>query len=166
MMPYFQLPSLSFLRRRKNGSNLEVLFLHSGNGKERIVPEETVSENTASVNAAIPEGQNETVFQKREDVSEKSAFPIPTETVEYREQGSNIRNFPEQARQELTAVAGQMRQDELLPHSQQDSGTGKSSDAHLSAAIGVLTECARGQLRYLRKNYDLLKTQSEDRFFN
>ena len=36
MMPYFQLPSLSFLRRRKNGSNLEALFLHSGNGKKRI----------------------------------------------------------------------------------------------------------------------------------
>ena len=140
MMPYFQLPSLSFLRRRKNGSNLEALFLHSGNGKKRIVPEETVSE--------------------------KSAFPIPAETVEYREQGSNIRNFPEQDRQELTAAAGQMRQDEILPHTQQDSGTGKSADAQLNAAIGVLTECARGQLRYLRKNYDLLKTQSEDRFFN
>ena len=166
MMPYFQLPSLSFLRRRKNGSNLEALFLHPGNGKERIVPEETVSENTASVNAAIPEGQNETVFQKREDVSEKSAFQIPTETVEYREQGLKIRNFPEQDRKVLTAAAGQMQGDELFQHSQQDSGTGKSADAQLSAAIGVLTECARGQLRYLRKNYDLLKTQSEDRFFN
>ena len=42
----------------------------------------------------------------------------------------------------------------------------KKSDAQLSAAIGALTECARGQLRYLKKNYDLLKTQTEERYFN
>ena len=56
---------------------------------------------------------------------------------------------------------------EIPSHSPQENAMPeKKSDAQLSAAIGALTECARGQLRYLKKNYDLLKTQTEERYFN
>ena len=42
----------------------------------------------------------------------------------------------------------------------------RQASSQLGSAVGALTDCARAQLRYLRKNYELLRSQSEENFFN
>ena len=207
MIPYFQLPSLSF-RRRKNDVDLETLFIHPEREKNTVTGKEHFAETPAAKNTdsearqtepllsqeASPVPLTENAVPPAETTVPKTATAVPlTETIvplteeyrpaalpaEYRKQESES-SSPEKHRFLRTAS-----QEELAFHGtktkqaeekfsaeqssrllQENATPEKKSDVQLSAAISALTECARGQLRYLKKNYDLLKTQTDERYFN
>jgi hypothetical protein len=187
MIPYFQLPSLSF-RRRKNDVDLETLFIHPERRKNTVTGKEHFAETPAAKNTDSEARQTEPLLPQE-------ASPVPlTETIvpltensvppaelpaEYRKQESESRS-PEKhrflrtaSREELAFHGTKTKQAEEKFSAEQSSRLlqenathEKKSDVQLSAAISALTECARGQLRYLKKNYDLLKTQTDERYFN
>ena len=173
MMPYFQLPSLSFLRRKQNDVDLETLFIRSERKKNAVPAREHFAESPAAENTDF-EAEDAETFQPQTEKYPPAAYPAGYGTPE-----SEFRT-PERHRILRTAAGeelsfygtGAEHTEEKFPaeipsHSPQENAMPeKKSDAQLSAAIGALTECARGQLRYLKKNYDLLKTQTEERYFN
>lgn len=173
MMPYFQLPSLSFLRRKQNDVDLETLFIRSERKKNAVPAREHFAESPAAENTDF-EAEDAETFQPQTEKYPPAAYPAGYRTPE-----SEFRT-PERHRILRTAAGeelsfygtGAEHTEEKFPteipsHSSQENAMPeKKSDAQLSAAIGALTECARGQLRYLKKNYDLLKTQTEERYFN
>ena len=173
MMPYFQLPSLSFLRRKQNDVDLETLFIRSERKKNAVPAREHFAESPAAENTDF-EAEDAETFQPQTEEYPPAAYPAGYGTPE-----SEFRT-PERHRILRTAAGeelsfygtGAEHTEEKFPteipsHSPQENAMPeKKSDAQLSAAIGALTECARGQLRYLKKNYDLLKTQTEERYFN
>jgi hypothetical protein len=200
MIPYFQLPSLSF-RRRKNDVDLETLFIHPEREKNTVTGKEHFAETPAAKNTDSEARQTEPLLSQE-------ASPVPlTETIVpltgnsvppaettvplteeyrpaefpagYRKQESESRSpekhrFLRTASQEELAFHGTKTKQAEEKFSaeqssrllQENATPEKKSDVQLSAAISALTECARGQLRYLKKNYDLLKTQTDERYFN
>ena len=213
MIPHFQLPSLSFWRRRKNDVDLETLFIHPEKEKSTATEKERLAETSAAKDADFRKKQKDIVPQQEEAYrpavrsAEKSA-PFSEEspavrsaeksesfltyrpaefaekslktTAEYGKPEPDIRSrsgelrFFETAGKEDVAFPGtgtaQTEENFSAENSslllQENSMPEKKSDTQLGAAISALTECARGQLRYLKKNYDLLKTQTEEHYFN
>ena len=207
MIPYFQLPSLSF-RRRKNDVDLETLFIHPEREKNTVTGKEHFAETPAAKNTDSEARQTEPLLPQEaspvpltensvppaETTVPKTATAVPlTETIvpqteeyrpaelpaEYRKQESESRSpekhrFLRTASQEELAFHGTKTKQAEEKFSaeqssrllQENATPEKKSDVQLSAAISALTECARGQLRYLKKNYDLLKTQTDERYFN
>ena len=214
MIPYFQLPSLSF-RRRKNDVDLETLFIHPEREKNTVTGKEHFAETPAAKNTDSEARQTEPLLSQKENIAPqvesiapltgnavppaettvpKTATAVPlTETIvplteeyrpaalpaEYRKQKSESRSpekhrFLRTASQEELAFHGTKTKQAEEKFSaeqssrllQENATPEKKSDVQLSAAISALTECARGQLRYLKKNYDLLKTQTDERYFN
>ena len=173
MMPYFQLPSLSFLRRKQNDVDLETLFIRSERKKNAVPAREHFAESPAAENTDF-EAEDAETFQPQTEEYPPAAYPAgygPPES-EFRTPERH-RILRTAAGEELSFYGtGAEHTEEKFPteipsHSPQENAMPeKKSDAQLSAAIGALTECARGQLRYLKKNYDLLKTQTEERYFN
>ena len=229
MIPHFQLPSLSFWRRRKNDVDLETLFIHSEKEKSTATEKERLAETSAAKDADFRKKQKAIVPQQEEAYrpavrsAEKSApfseespavrsaeksAPFSEEspavrsaeksesfltyrpaefaekslktTAEYGKPDPDIRSrsgelrFFQTAGKEDVAFPGtgtaQTEENFSAENSslllQENSMPEKKSDTQLGAAISALTECARGQLRYLKKNYDLLKTQTEEHYFN
>lgn len=180
-MPYFQLPSLSFLRRRKNDVDLETLFIHSEREKNAMMTREHFAKNPIAENADSRPKQNKTVPAQQETSrpAELSA-ENPDIAAEYGKQLSDIRSqsgehrfFQTAARENLsfsgtgTAQVGEnFSAGPSEVQLQENTVPEKKSDAQLGAAVSALTGYVRGQLRYLKKNYDLLKTQTEERYFN
>ena len=213
MIPHFQLPSLSFWRRRKNDVDLETLFIHPEKEKSTATEKERLAETSAAKDADFRKKQKDIVPQQEEAYrpavrsAEKSA-PFSEEspavrsaekseafltyrpaefaekslktTAEYGKPDPDIRSrsgelrFFQTAGKEDVAFPGtgtaQTEENFSAENSslllQENSMPEKKSDTQLGAAISALTECARGQLRYLKKNYDLLKTQTEEHYFN
>ena len=193
MIPYFQLPSLSF-RRRKNDVDLETLFIHPEREKNTVTGKEHFAETPAAKNTDSEARQTEPLLPQKENIAPQVENIAPlTETIvplteeyrpaelpaEYRKQESESRSpekhrFLRTASQEELAFHGTMTKQAEEKFSAEQSSRllqekatpEKKSDVQLSAAISALTECARGQLRYLKKNYDLLKTQTDERYFN
>lgn len=173
MMPYFQLPSLSFLRRKQNDVDLETLFIRSERKKNAVPAREHFAESPAAENTDF-EAEDAETFQPQTEEFPPAAYPAgygpPEPEFRTPERHRILRTA---AGEELSFYGtGAEHTEEKFPteipsHSPQENAMPeKKSDAQLSAAIGALTECARGQLRYLKKNYDLLKTQTEERYFN
>ena len=178
-MPYFQLPSLSFRRRRKSDVDLETLFIHPEKKEAAAAAMERFAGTSAEENADVRENQEKTApEQKNEYQRDRFSAERPAGT-RYEQQESESRSpagerrfFQSAVRKEQsfsgpgmeTAADKFPAEPPLRP--QENTMPEQKSAVLLSAAIGALTECARGQLRYLKKNYDLLKTQSEDRYFN
>ena len=172
-MPYFQLPSLSFLRRKQNDVDLETLFIRSERKKNAVPAREHFAESPAAENTDF-EAEDAETFQPQTEEYPPAAYPAgygPPES-EFRTPERH-RILRTAAGEELSFYGtGAEHTEEKFPaeipsHSPQENAMPeKKSDAQLSAAIGALTKCARGQLRYLKKNYDLLKTQTEERYFN
>ena len=180
-MPYFQLPSLSFLRRRESDVDLETLFIHSEREKNAMMTQERLAENPVEKNVDSPKKQEQNILpqEKTYRPEELSAENLNT-FAEYGKRVSDIRSqagehrfFQTAAKENIafsdtgTAQAEENFSAEQFSHNpQENTMPEKKSEAQLSVAISALTECARGQLRYLKKNYDLLKTQTEERYFN
>jgi hypothetical protein len=187
MIPYFQLPSLSF-RRRKNDVDLETLFIHPERRKNTVTGKEHFAETPAAKNTDSEARQTEPLLPQEENIAPQveNIAPLTGNSVPpaelpagYRKQESESRS-PEKhrflrtaSREELAFHGTKTKQAEEKFSAEQSSRLlqenatpEKKSDVQLSAAISALTECARGQLRYLKKNYDLLKTQTDERYFN
>lgn len=193
MIPYFQLPSLSF-RRRKNDVDLETLFIHPEREKNTVTGKEHFAETPAAKNTDSEARQTEPLLPQKENIAPQveniaplteNSVPLTEEyrpaelPAEYRKQESESRSpekhrFLRTASQEELAFHGTKTKQAEEKFSaeqssrllQENATPEKKSDVQLSAAISALTECARGQLRYLKKNYDLLKTQTDERYFN
>ena len=192
-MPYFQLPSLSF-RRRKNDVDLETLFIHPEREKNTVTGKEHFAETPAAKNTDSETRQTEPLLPQKENIAPQveNIAPLTENSVpqteeyrpaefpaEYRKQESESRSpekhrFLRTASQEELAFHGTKTKQAEEKFSaeqssrllQENATPEKKSDVQLSAAISALTECAQGQLRYLKKNYDLLKTQTDERYFN
>lgn len=164
MIPHFQLPSLSFWRRRKNDVDLETLFIHPEKEKSTATEKERLAETSAAKDTHT---QKKTV--PPEEYQSEIFADDPTETAPQRGL-----SFFQTAGKENVVFSGtgtaQTEENFSAENSslflRENAMPEKKSDTQLDAAIGALTACARGQLRYLKKNYDLLKTQTEERYFN
>ena len=133
------------------------------NSAENVVSYKRVpsAENTA---AKSGKGQIESLLASQPaEFSERSRknIPIPlVPTDAFRRQRENVsgtgRTGSQTAQEDFRRHEGRLAEDTGERHAL----------PQLGIAVGALTDCARAQLRYLRKNYELLRSQSEENFFN
>ena len=74
MMPYFQLPSLSFLRRKQNDVDLETLFIRSERKKNAVPAREHFAESPAAENTDF-EAEDAETFQPQTEEYPPAAYP-------------------------------------------------------------------------------------------
>ena len=178
----------SLVRKEDTDTDLEKIFRLPGEGPYRprkplfssdgeygsVYPEKTKKKGLAGLweeitGSAIPWADPEVIRKSRPSemfapppsLGMKKEEPPEAPVSSSGKESSSAGNFQ---------FEGKIRSGETI-RSGEKSQAGKrreesSSFSGLSAAIDSLTAYAKGQLRYLKKNCDLLKTQSEDRHFN